>query len=282
MIIGISSMILGDQEKILDRDEISFLAGSGLKYLELSNYHKLDERSMGFLKDSGIALYSIHADYNDCDISETNLTIRTKGMEDALSRIDIAARWGAKILVVHPGGWFDDHSEGERTLNCMESLVRICNYAEPKGIKVAVENLPMGFFGEDLETLSCILAEVRKKVNRPENIGICLDTGHAHLTENLYDILSEFKDSIFTMHLQDNNGDQNRSKKDALDDLHLPPGQGGIDWRRFFITLEDIGYRGAIIFELKGDSIKGQDKNFIMGKLREFLSREPYFRNKIR
>lgn len=281
MVVGISTMILGEEEKELDRDDILFLKKSGLRYIELSNYHRLNNEIVDYLKQSDMVFYSIHAEYNDCDISGIDPAIRKRGVEDALRRVDIASRYGAGILVIHPGGWFDDNSSDKRTQNCIDSLVKISNYAGSRNIKIAIENLPMGFFGEDINTLDIIFKEVRKQADNAGNIGICLDTGHAHLTGNLYELLTNFKDYIITMHVQDNHGDNQKNRAKALDDLHLPPGHGQISWDDFFKYLEQIDYQGALIFELKGESIKGKDKNFIIDKLNEFVHLNSFVNKKI-
>ena len=72
-------------------------------------------------------------------------------------------------------------------------------------------------------------------------IGICWDTGHAHIngikqSEALKYIGSRLK----TLHLNDNFGE---------DDIHLAPFMGTIDWADVMQGLGAIGYDGLLNFE---------------------------------
>ena len=52
-------------------------------------------------------------------------------------------------------------------------------------------------------------------------VGICYDSGHAHITADAAATLHLLSPYVVTVHLHDNDG---------VDDLHLIPGQGTIDW----------------------------------------------------
>ena len=57
-----------------------------------------------------------------------------------------------------------------------EALAKIVEYAAPLGVKIAIENLPPGYLGGRASELL--------ELTEPYDInqvGICLDTGHAYL-----------------------------------------------------------------------------------------------------
>ena len=118
---------------------------------------------------------------------------------------------------------------------------------------------------------------VRSKTGLNKGIGICLDTGHASLTGNLFECLELLSADIITMHLQDNIGDNNGDKSIAEDDIHQPPGYGSIPWEKFFKKLNEVEYDGSLIFELKSDSIEGKNSEFILDEVLKFIKSEEFF-----
>jgi sugar phosphate isomerase/epimerase len=77
-----------------------------------------------------------------------------------------------------------------------------------------------------------------------EGTGICLDTSHTSLGASLFEVIERFGSRIVHVQASDNRG---------VTDDHLPPGEGGIDWRRVLSSLNRIGYRGVFLLEVAGD-----------------------------
>lgn len=88
-------------------------------------------------------------------------------------------------------------------------------------------------------------------------VGICWDTGHGNLTGNShnykahntpqflpygnqYESLTKIGGRLKALHIHDNNG---------MDDDHLPPFFGTIQWKEVLRGLRDIGYRHSFTFE---------------------------------
>ena len=71
--------------------------------------------------------------------------------------------------------------------------------------------------------------------------GVCLDTGHAHLTGGAPEAAELLSGYISTTHVHDNRG--------RTDD-HLVPFDGTVDWPATLMTLSKIGYAGPLIFEI--------------------------------
>ena len=143
----------------------------------------------------------------------------------------IANNLGVKKLVVHLGGplqW------GPRSLQCdAEYLNALAEAAEPEHISILAENTP-----------SCSLSyvsDVVKTVDK-DNVRIQFDTGHWALKGegHLQNLLGSIRDRLDGVELHDNNGIQDR---------HLPPGRGTLQWSEISDALKSIGYAGPLIIE---------------------------------
>jgi sugar phosphate isomerase/epimerase len=75
-----------------------------------------------------------------------------------------------------------------------------------------------------------------------ENLGFCVDTGHAALGDlGAARAVRLAGSRLYTTHLQDNWGKR---------DDHLPPGRGSIAWAEVFAALEEVGYARTLMLEL--------------------------------
>jgi len=158
--------------------------------------------------------------------------------------VDMAAFLGADLLVTHEstlGLRTGDQSAGSGC--CREVL----DYARARNVRVALEN---GTF----ETLEKALASV-------DDLGICLDIGHANIDEGGVDrFLNRFGAAICHVHLSDNYGQT---------DNHLVPGDGYIsmeDWRNLFKMLGSGDFSGTAVLELNTSEPRKGAK-----RAREFL-----------
>ncbi|MEM2929590.1 MAG: sugar phosphate isomerase/epimerase [Thermoproteota archaeon] len=66
--------------------------------------------------------------------------------------------------------------------------------------------------------------------NRMPGLRFCLDIGHANLfSNNPVDFIDAFSDRPDHIHISDNYGGDSED-----DDLHLPPGDGAMDFQQVF------------------------------------------------
>jgi sugar phosphate isomerase/epimerase len=72
-------------------------------------------------------------------------------------------------------------------------------------------------------------------------VGTCLDTGHAHLAREMGFVIEKLSGHLKMVHVNDNHGDW---------DAHLPPGDGGIDWRWALCELRRNAFHGVLVLEL--------------------------------
>ncbi len=146
-----------------------------------------------------------------------------------------------QLLTVHL--WLDPRFVLEETIVYKTGfLKRLTEKAGGGGITVCLENL-----SENAEQLERVFAAVPA-------LNLTLDLGHAELLskENTsFGFLEKWLDRIKHIHLHDNLGGTS-----AEDDLHLPVGEGKIDFDKIFQRLHALNYKGTMTLELRPDQIK--------------------------
>jgi sugar phosphate isomerase/epimerase len=150
-------------------------------------------------------------------------------------------RLGVSLLTIHL--WLDPHFVREKTIQYKINLLkRIVTAASKLNITVCIENLS--------ETPDDMEAAFRET----PLLWMTLDLGHAQLFTEVnrsHDFLGRFPERIKHIHIHDNRGGQSH-----LDDLHLPPSEGIIDFESIFMRLKQIRYSGTMTLELKPDEIR--------------------------
>ena len=157
--------------------------------------------------------------------------------------IDSSAILGAENIIVHAldvpkGVDFEEFN--------VRYYQRLIPYCEKFGIRVAVENL----FHHDRKR-KCIVGNIGtpeelnrlvEKIDSPWVVA-CVDIGHASLTGNEpEDFIERMNPNILKcLHVQDN---------DYLDDRHILPYTGELNWENIMCSLKKIGYTGDFTFEI--------------------------------
>lgn len=119
----------------------------------------------------------------------------------------------------------------------IRALREIVQYGRKNSVAINLENL-----SETAEDLEPVISEV-------PGLGLTLDVGHANLggSENRsIAFIERFGKLIRHVHLHDNRGGQSQT-----DDLHLPIGDGTVDFRAIMTSLVRVGYDGTITLEVK-------------------------------
>jgi sugar phosphate isomerase/epimerase len=233
-------------------DCLETIRGSGFSMIEVvfSPPH-LDYKDPARVREAaaridalGLEAYSFHAPFaDDIDISSPDAGRREYALETILRAVDAAALLGVHYFVIHPGPENTDIPSREERLLRIEHvcgiLDRVAARCSEVGIQCVLENkLPHLMFGQSADLL-WILACL--KGNR---VGACLDTGHAHLAGDLYQLVCKMAPYLRLLHVHDNKGHG---------DEHLPPGDGRIDWTALLKELAAVNFTGALILELAGD-----------------------------
>jgi len=154
---------------------------------------------------------------------------------------------GAEWVVMHPYNLPHDRLYNrQKALDTnLAYLAPFIEQAKKLGIGIALENMVdfggnrRRYCGGDPDELLELVAVI----NDP-SVGICIDTGHAHLSGiHVGDFIRMTGDLLKCTHIDDNRCDS---------DTHLPPYFGTIDWEDTLQAFADIGYKGDFSFELSG------------------------------
>jgi len=145
------------------------------------------------------------------------------------------------VLTLHL--WLDRRYIKEAVLSFKVDLLRrIVEEASKTGIVVCIENL-----SEEARDMA-------RALNGIPGLRMTLDLGHAELLcekNRSMGFIEQFPESIHHIHLHDNRGGNS-----PRDDLHLPPGEGVIDFRRIFEALGTVHYDRTVTLELKPYEIR--------------------------
>lgn len=194
------------------------------------------------LEARGIQAYSFHAPFGDrIDLSAKEPELRKSALAELLRAAEAAAIFPARHFVLHPGPERRPVQEPaakrlEGLKRTAEALNAVATRCQELGVGCVLENkLPHLVFAStsDLLWLLSALDSVE--------VGLCLDTGHAHLSGDLYGALHALSRHLRMVHAHDNRGGG---------DEHLPPGAGTIDWHKLLRELNRMGFKGGLMLEL--------------------------------
>jgi sugar phosphate isomerase/epimerase len=146
-------------------------------------------------------------------------------------------------------------------------------FADDEGIKVGIENCPMSFTrdewpgGKNLAGSPAIWRRMFEDIPSA-NFGLNFDPSHFVFQHMDYcKALREFAPRIHHVHAKDVRVD--REKLDEVGILAYPlqyhtpkiPGLGDVNWSRFFSTLTETGYEGAVCVEVEDRAFEGSLEN---------------------
>jgi sugar phosphate isomerase/epimerase len=158
---------------------------------------------------------------------------RIDAMDEIKRALEAAEHIPFRHMVVHLGERNDGWSQ--RTLEFAETaLEHLGAFARPLGVRLLVENL----LSEPTtpEHLITIL-----EMGHLDNVGVCLDLGHAHVTVGTAEAISVLNNRIVSLHVHDNHG---------LKDEHLWPGDGSIAWPAVAEALKPLTAPPAAVLEI--------------------------------
>ncbi|MGB2266325.1 MAG: sugar phosphate isomerase/epimerase family protein [Akkermansiaceae bacterium] len=259
------------QSDILDILEV--VRDGGFSMIEVCSYPAhLDYHDMEKVKAAsrkirkvGIEPFSFHAPFADhIDITSLDEEQRKNSVRELIKACEAAAELGVRHMVLHPGPEREGRPPAEEFFYHLEKACdgvnEVATRCEELGMSLLLENmLPHLLFGR-IQDMLYILGAARS-----QNIGTCLDTGHAHLAGDLPMAIYKLSCHLRMIHINDNKGDW---------DGHLPPGEGDIDWKDVMTQLEQNGFRGGLILELSNRH--GNDYDKLMQEARdarEYLNR---------
>ncbi len=236
------------------------LAGLGWKAFEISDEHldmlmrsRDQERDIAAALDAAASLKlsipQAHA-HLVADIAHPDAARRQADFDWVLLHLSLAAKLGAKNVVVHPspGVGLCSRSDAKRTLEAnVEAFKRLCAKAGELGLSIGVENLYDSKSAKGSRRFGAMPGELMELLEGvgASNIGITFDSSHANV--QCLDIpaaLREFGSKLICTHISDNDGSG---------DQHRCPGSGKIDWLPVMAAFREIGYKGIFNLEVPGE-----------------------------
>lgn len=167
------------------------------------------------------------------------------GVEEVLTEwLDLFIGLGVRSAVLHAGGGKELTFEA-RFDRWIQVLTVLTDHLKGTDMSIALENLKDT---TDVEMLNKIIDTVGD-----EHLGICLDTGHLHLTtdkglttQSQGEFIRRAGKRLIALHIADN---------DTSSDMHiLPFCRGTIDWRDFMTALREVGYDRLFNYEIPGEN----------------------------
>ena len=224
-------------------------------YTELS-LPECDVAKMDFKKlvklshDYGITVDSIHlpfSPFDKIDISKPELAdASVEMMADIIRRAMAENMYKSAKFVVHASGEpIADSERAERMACAKRSLARLADIAAECGATIAVENLPRTCLGRDS-------AEILELISAHPLLRVCYDTNHL-LSESYSDFLKAVGSKIVNLHISD---------YDFVNERHLLPGEGKIDWNDLLDTLmANFVYPGTVwLYEVSPKNTKNIER----------------------
>jgi len=216
-------------------------------HFDYANPQTVREIASWFRGTPGVEFHSMHAPmFADDDwgrsggpplnIAARERKDRIEAMDEIKRAIEVAEQAPFRFLIQHLGTGgevFDEHKFD----SAMTSIEHLRAFAKPLGVRILLENIP-----NELSTPERLLEMIQG--GHFEDVGVCMDLGHAHLEQGVTATFQHLKEYIRSTHVHDNRRDR---------DSHLWPGEGTIDWTEAMELLRTAPHVPALLLEIDGD-----------------------------
>ena len=173
------------------------------------------------------------------NIATADEQIRQNSIQYICHNIDVAEALGSKYVSICPGFSLYGQTVPQAWDCMMDSLKKIKNYANDKAVTVMIEP------AHSMETDTVLTVDhgiqVVDEIGK-DDFGLVIDTGHMFVNrESFTDIPSKVSAYKVHYHFDDNFG---------INDDHLVPGEGKINFSTFIDSLKNNKYDGWLSVEL--------------------------------
>ncbi len=236
-------------------DDVKFLARAGFDFAEVDwkdpHAVRAEVSELATLQEKYGIAYLAHgpSERNPFDIAEI-VEVMGPTVRELLklaSKVEIA------LYTQHL--WLDPRFVNEEAIEQKQNLLeRWVEEARRGGVTLCIENL-----SETAEHMAPAFGQV------PE-LCMTLDVGHGEILSQpnaSFGFIGSFADRIRHVHLHDNNGGS-----DVSDDLHLPIGEGCIDFAAILGELCAKGYEGGFSLEVALEHVK-RSREVLRGILKD-------------
>lgn len=180
---------------------------------------------------AGLKTGSVHMPFalEHINLSAVDETERQRSIKYVKELFKIINKFDVNTIVFHPGGRKQDDPQ-----KCMQSLIVSVNeLKEQTDAKICIENMVRSTFFERA-------SQVKEFVDSVDGVYACVDVNH-FLKDKPEDAIKLLGKKIGAVHISDN---------DLVDEQHLLPTQGKIDWKSVVNSFNEIGFNGQINYEV--------------------------------
>lgn len=220
-----------------------FAARGHFDYADKAHVHELGN----WFKSGTVEFHSMHSPmYMSNDFSrgvEPPLNIvdadkrrRIEAMDEIKRALEVAEYAPFRFLVQHVG-LGNEYFEPRKFEAALSSIEHLRAFARPLGVNLLLENIP-----NELSTPERLMELI--KALHYEDLGVCFDTGHAHIMSSVPEAFAILEPRIRSTHVHDNKRDR---------DAHLWPGQGSIDWNQTMQSLRSAPHHPPLLMEIEGE-----------------------------
>jgi sugar phosphate isomerase/epimerase len=190
------------------------------------------------LRTVPLPVISMHAPFGGMlDLADPNPHHRATAVDAIVASSAGLQQLGGSIIVVHPSDLERHrHDVRARVADAVDSIAALHLRCAPLNVRVAVESPLPHLIGGDPSEFAAILSDLDPAV------GVCLDTGHTWLGGHWHRFVEVAGPRLIHIHIHDNHG---------YGDDHLPPGDGVVDWSVIRRSLDEAGYDGWAMLELR-------------------------------
>ena len=195
----------------------------------------------------GLMIHQAHAPFPSYFVNDDYTN--AYALEAIKKSFPIISMMGCRYLVVHPGfanyeNRLEPEEEKKVNMALYSALIPCC---KKYSITVCLENMFTGNRGKIYEAICQNPDEANEYIDSLNALAgqkcfaFCYDAGHALLLgRDQYKTLKQLGHRVEILHVHDNN---------AVEDEHISPFMGKLDWGRFVKGLKAIGYNGVMNLE---------------------------------
>ena len=218
-------------------DSVDVYFNKVIDYLSPQEQDEWVKQMNQVLKETGLPASQCHSYFGRTEHLDSELLEEYKSK--VARSVELAARMNIPWTVVHAIPYATNWGatiEESRQKN-VEFFKQLQRAAAPEGIGIAFENI----HGNEYATAEALIA-LCEEAKAYGTVGVCWDTGHAHLTPDMDQISSIIRlgKLLKCTHIHDNHG---------RTDEHILPMMGTIEWQPIMKALKECGYEGDFAYE---------------------------------
>lgn len=235
--IGMTQWIVGDEPLEVSCERLQKCGYDGIEFA--AEPYTLDaQKCLSLMGKYGLNCHSLCGIFDENRDLTADGEVGKKAVQYLKDSVDFAEKVGAKVIIVVPSPVGrtvkpEGKTMEELTENAVSNMREAAEYAQKKGIKLAIEaiNRYETYF---VNTLSKAVDFV-KLIDHPA-VGIMADLFHMNIEEgSLVDSLYMIRDYLLHVHIADNT-------REAA-------GMGQTDFKEVIRALKRIGYTGSLTME---------------------------------